>query len=68
MQFSAARTQADIHQRAAAWRLSDVRRIDMKGSHFLIAAPPGLASIDAANAIHESGDVLLATPSRQMEV
>lgn len=55
------RTQVDAW--VAGRGLTVTRKLAMQGNWFLLATPAGEASLHAANAIYESGEVLAASPN-----
>lgn len=56
-------SRARIEAWLAGRGLAIERQLAMQGSWFLIATPAGQASLDTANAIFETGEVLAASPN-----
>lgn len=53
-------------QQVADWlrenRLSEVRRLPMGGNVLVLSSPPGLAALELANRLQQSGQVVSAQP------
>ncbi|MCM5572321.1 hypothetical protein M6I34_17540 [Burkholderiaceae bacterium FT117] len=55
--------QAEAHRQLAAAGLQPLRALDPEARRWLVASPAGLASLELANRLHESGDFAAAAPN-----
>lgn len=60
-------TDGQVREWAASKGYSAGRKLNLKGNWFFIQTPAGQASLDAANAIQESGEVISASPNWWMD-
>lgn len=56
-------TDAQVREFAASKGLEVQQRLEITGNWYVLRTEPGLASLDAANALHESGAVVAASPN-----
>jgi hypothetical protein len=66
--FNAAWTSDQVAAWAATNQLTVEKKLDIGGNRYVISSLPGQASLDLANRIHESGDVVSATPNWWMGI
>lgn len=63
VQFAPDWTDADIHAWSQGKNLQISQRLDIPGNWYLFASAPGTASLELANQLHTSGEVLSASPN-----
>lgn len=61
--FKADWSEAQVREFCQAKKLEIERRLDILGNWYVLKTEPGRASLLAANALHESGQVVSATPN-----
>lgn len=56
-------TDAQVREFASAKGLEVQQRLEITGNWYVLKTEPGLASLETANRLHESGEVVSATPN-----
>lgn len=56
-------SDGQVRDWASAKGLTLVRKLNITGQWYLVASPAGIASLELANTLHQSGELLSATPN-----
>lgn len=63
VQLPAGWSDADVRAWTESRQLQIAQRLELPGRWYLVASPPGTASLELANRLHLSGEVLSASPN-----
>lgn len=68
VRFPAGWSAAEVNDWAGRWQVKVERRLSPDRNLYLITSAPGMAALELANKIQESGEVEAATPQWRVEV